>query len=358
MPLDVDHAITSVYSGGLLRANLPPEDRRVADRELMPLRAPSQTLSPCRRRERKARSSSRACSWRSTTSAARRAARAYAARGSSSAAPASSARNVSDSSSCRRAPLGELELREDRARLGRPAVLARPATAPRATRAAPRSPRARRRRAGRRAAARPCRSSGSPAGGTRRRSGPAAAGGRAAAPRPNAIAEPASRPRWRTRKRRCLPSPTSPGCDRLAAGDEQRHVRVAEAERREPRRAPREVERQRGAGDDRVDPRHGREVVVGEHRVGVRGERGGEGLELVRARSRARRRRGGRRSARGARSTRRARRAGRTPAASGPSPSSSPSVPAISTTGRLKRSTSREATIPITPSCQSSPPST
>ena len=30
-------------------------------------------------------------------------------------------------------------------------------------------------------------------------------------------------------------------------------------------------------------------------------------------------------------------------------------APAISTTGRLKRSTSREATIPITPSCQSSP---
>ena len=33
-------------------------------------------------------------------------------------------------------------------------------------------------------------------------------------------------------------------------------------------------------------------------------------------------------------------------------------APAISTTGRLYRSTSREATIPITPSCQSSPATT
>ena len=32
-----------------------------------------------------------------------------------------------------------------------------------------------------------------------------------------------------------------------------------------------------------------------------------------------------------------------------------PSVPAMSTTGRLNRSTSREATMPITPRCQSSP---
>ena len=57
--------------------------------------------------------------------------------------------------------------------------------------------RACRRCGGRRAAARRCRSSGSPGAGTRRRSGRRGGSGRAAAPRPKAIAVPASRPRCR-----------------------------------------------------------------------------------------------------------------------------------------------------------------
>ena len=56
---------------------------------------------------------------------------------------------------------------------------------------------------------------------------------------------------------------------------------------------------------------------------------------------------------RGARRTRRARRGGRRRRSTAPT-LPVPSVPAIRTTGRWKRSTSREATIPITPSCQSS----
>ena len=180
-------------------------------------------------------------------------------------------------------------------------------------RAAPRSARPRRRCGGRRAAARPCRSSGSPAGGTRRRSGRRRRKRSSWPPRPNAIAEPASRPRWRTRKRRCLPSPTVESSVELAAVDEQRHARVAEAERRQPARAPR---RARSPSSEPAttastgDPRA--QVVVGQHRVGVRGERRGERLDALGADRQARRRRGGRRSARGARRTRRARRAGRT----------------------------------------------
>ncbi len=109
-------------------------------------------------------------------------------------------------------PVGELELGEDLARLARPGVLARLPERSRGARAAPRSRPACRRAGGRRAAARRCRSSGSPSGGRRCRGARARRAGRAAAPRPNAIAEPASRPLWRIRKRRCLPSPTTPGC--------------------------------------------------------------------------------------------------------------------------------------------------
>ena len=39
----------------------------------------------------------------------------------------------------------------------------------------------------------------------------------------------------------------------LAAGDEQVDAGVAEPERREPLQLPAEAERERGAGDDRVD---------------------------------------------------------------------------------------------------------
>ena len=105
----------------------------------------------------------------------------------------------------------------------------------------------------------------------------------------------------------------------------------------------------------RVD---GDEVVVGEHRVGVRAERRGERLELLGLDRQAG---GGPVPAEalevlGARAE--AARAGRSEPTERPEPFQSPSVPAISTTGRLYRSTRREATMPITPSCQSSPATT
>ena len=225
-----------------------------------------------------------------------------------------------------------------------------------AARAAPRSRRARRRGAGSRAAARPCRSSGSPSAGRRCRSG------RAASQPVELGAEP-------ERDRRA-------GVAAALADAEAQMLALADDARLRPPRTPARAASRpgcRGRTAPAARARVARPSVSAEPgtiasirvtgarsssasaRVGVRGERGRERLEVRRARSRGPRRRGGRRSAAGARSRRRARRAGRTPAASGPSPSSRRRVPAIRTTGRLKRSTSRDATIPITPSCQSSP---
>ena len=193
----------------------------------------------------------------------------------------------------------------------------------RASRAAPRSARPRRRSAGRRAAARPCRSSGSPAAGTRRRSGPARRRRSSWAPKPNAIAAPASRPRWLTRKRRCLPSPTvdergrarsrrraasRPGCrGRTARGA------PSSSQSGSPSSAPATTA---STGDPRA------QVVVGQHLVGVRGERRGERLDALGA---DRQPGGGAVAAEALevlRRRRRARRAGRTRPSSGPSPSS------------------------------------
>ena len=127
----------------------------------------------------------------------------------------------------------ERELLEDRSRLGAPRRLARPPTR---QRAAPQRvvalvrPRG---RAARRAAARPCRSSGSP----RRRKARSIRRLRrrrsSCGPSPNAIALPAGGSRSRTRKRRCLPSPTVWRSVSSAPGKQQRHARVAEAERRQ-----------------------------------------------------------------------------------------------------------------------------
>ena len=228
--------------------------------------------------------SSRACSSRSTTRPRRVPPRRSALRG---------ARQLERSSGQQRPerlrlvelaprPVGELELGEDRARLGRPGVLARPPELGRAARAAPRSRRARRRAGGRRAAARRCRSSGSPSGGRRRRAGPVRATRSSCGPSPNAIAEPASRPLWRMRKRRCLPSPTTPGWTASQPGTSS----VTSGLPR-PNGASRSSSAARPSvsaepGDDRVDPGHGREVVLGEDRVGVRGEGGGERLQARR----------------------------------------------------------------------------
>src|SRR5581483_3312684 len=63
----------------------------------------------------------------------------------------------------------------------------------------------------------------------------------------------------------------------LAARNEQRHLRIAEAERREPIELVAELERQlRPALHDRVDVRHRQQVVVGEDARCVLGERCGE----------------------------------------------------------------------------------
>jgi len=71
------------------------------------------------------------------------------------------------------------------------------------------------------------------------------------------------------------------GLDGLAARHEQGHVGVAEPERRQPVELVREAERQLGAGNDRVDPRHRRHVLVAERGVRVRRESGGECLQAA-----------------------------------------------------------------------------
>ena len=69
----------------------------------------------------------------------------------------------------------------------------------------------------------------------------------------------------------------------LAAGGEQRHGRVAEPERRELLELGAELERELlSARHDRVDPGHGREVVVDEQARRVLGERVREQLEVLR----------------------------------------------------------------------------
>src|SRR5439155_12261336 len=64
----------------------------------------------------------------------------------------------------------------------------------------------------------------------------------------------------------------------LAAGQKQRHVRVAEAKRREPRELGTEVERQVGAVHERIDGRDRLQVVLAEPCVGYCAEGLGERL--------------------------------------------------------------------------------
>ena len=162
---------------------------------------------------------------------------------------ASSARKRSDSSRLPPCALLELELGEDRA-----PVFARSAASAlqRATSSGTRSP-ACRRSAGRRAAARPCRSSGSPGAGRRRRSGPAPEpvelraepeGDRAA--RVGAVAADA--------EAQVLPLAHGREVAELAARREQRHVRIAEPERRELRELLAELEREPRPGVRRRRP--------------------------------------------------------------------------------------------------------
>ena len=71
------------------------------------------------------------------------------------------------------------------------------------------------------------------------------------------------------------------GTDRLARGDEQGHIGVAEAEGRQLLELAGESEGECRRGHDRVDPGDGCQIVVDELRIGVHGEGLGESLELV-----------------------------------------------------------------------------
>ena len=118
------------------------------------------------------------------------------------------------------------------------------------------------------------------------------------------------------------------------------------------------AERQLVAGDDRVDAHLAAQVLGCEDGGGVLGERLAERVDVGRARSSARPRRGGRRGGAGA-----ARPPRRPPSRSKagierPEPVPSSPSSAISTAGRWWRSAMRAATIPITPGCQSSAAST
>ena len=242
-------------------------------------------------------------------------------------------------------------------RLGAPRVRARRATRRRARRAAPRSAAASRRSAGRRAAARRCRSSGSPRAGRRRRSGPA--GGAVEPTSPARTRSPPERaPFGGDREPQVLAVADRGELGELAAGREQRHARVSEPERRERRQLLAEVERELAAVDDRVDRQAPAEFVLASAPAACAAKASRERLEALRADREAG---GGAVAAparRGARRTRPARREGRRPGSSARSRPTRPSPGAISTTGRRNRSTSRDATIPITPRCQSSPAST
>ena len=91
------------------------------------------------------------------------------------------------------------------------------------------------------------------------------------APCPNAIAEPPSRPCWRTRKRRCLPSPTvlrgsiasTPATSSVGSG-----LPSPNGARRSSSCARSSVSA--AGGHDRVDGRERPQVGVREHGVGVR----------------------------------------------------------------------------------------
>src|SRR5581483_7518547 len=86
-----------------------------------------------------------------------------------------------------------------------------------------------------------------------------------------------------------LPLPHGGHVAELAARDEERHARVAEAEGREPAQLVRELQRARTARDDGVDGERRTEVVVGQQRVGLVGERGRKRLDAVRLNRKPRR---------------------------------------------------------------------
>ena len=145
----------------------------------------------------------------------------------------------------------------------------------------------------------------------------------------------------------------------LATGDEQGDAGIPETERRELQRAPRRA-RARSArpGDDGVDGRSEDASSASESIASAcAAKASANSLDARRAGSRARRPRGGRPSARDARSRPRALRGGRTRPTARPEPFHGRRRRRSGRPGRRDRLTSREATRPITPSCQSAPAS-
>ena len=198
------------------------------------------------------------------------------------------------------AVLVERELGEDRGRLGvaRGVRLPPLLREPRAQLAIAR--RASRRCGGRRAAARPCRSSGSPRAGTRRRRG-----------RPAGACRGASPARTRSRCRRRAPSRSDAEAEVLAVADRRELGEPQPGASRvgaglpSPNGASRaelraEVEREIGcrARRRRRSTSRGSRSASSSTARGVSRERLGERVDVLRPRSRARRRRGGRPSAR------------------------------------------------------------
>ena len=96
------------------------------------------------------------------------------------------------------------------------------------------------------------------------RSGRSGGSGRAAPPSPKAIARAGGAAAIGDAEAKVLPVTDGLQVGELAAGDKQVDAGVAEPERREPLQLPAETERQRRAGDDRVDRASPGELVVGQ----------------------------------------------------------------------------------------------
>ena len=144
----------------------------------------------------------------------------------------------------------------------------------------------------------------------------------------------------------------------LGAVQQQRHLAVAEPVRRQQLELVGEAERELVAADDGVDVAHAQQVVGAERRRRPRRRtrRGTPGWR--RAAAAGRRRRGARRTSAGGPSVRSTAPSRSNAGMLRPEPlaSSSPSLSRMA--GRWKRSATREATMPTTPSCQSGDEST
>ena len=152
---------------------------------------------------------------------------------------------------------------------------------------------------------------------------------------PNAIAEPGVAAALPHAEAQVLAVADGDELGELAAVDEQRHAGIAEPERRQTAELRAQIEMQLAPGTIASTRVTRPQVVLGQHRVGVRGERSRERLDAL---GRDRQPGGGAMAAEALEVRRRTRRAPpcRSKADTDrPEPFQSPSVPAIITTGRL-----------------------